>query len=191
MHVSLSALLGLAALTAQVQGHGQVTKPKARLPGDATAGVCGTTLVKFYQADETSYPEALMRANPKGLDSAYDAKKCNLYFCKGFQFADNKANVYSYKPGEKVDFTVQIRIPHEGYANVSIVDTAANKAIGSPLFAWPSGYASGKDFPSKIPANQTAFSVTIPDLGSKCATAGACVRETASCVKNQATDNLL
>ena len=171
MHLSLSALLGLAALSAQVQGHGQVTKPKARLPGDATAAVCGKTLVKFYQADETSYPEALMRANPKGLDSAYDAKKCNLYFCKGFQFDDNKDHVLQYTPGQTVDLEVYIRIPHKGYANVSVVDLASNSVIGAPLKTWADNYAATMS----PPKDQTSFSVKIPELAGKCTKPNECV----------------
>jgi predicted carbohydrate-binding protein with CBM5 and CBM33 domain len=57
-------------------------------------------------------------------------------------------------------------------ANVSIVDTATNTIIGSPLVNYP-------DFANNArptAADQLSFSVTIPsNLGSKCATAGACV----------------
>lgn len=64
-----------------------------------------------------------------------------------------------------------IRIPHKGYANVSVVDTAANAVIGAPLISWPSNYAAS----ANPPANQTKFSVKIPELGGKCTVPGACV----------------
>ncbi|CAK7200055.1 hypothetical protein SEUCBS139899_002743 [Sporothrix eucalyptigena] len=166
MHLSATALLGLVAST---NAHGIVTKPATRTPGDATAAVCGQTMVNFYKQDNTSYPEALMRAH--GLDKDYNAAKCNLYLCRGYQFADNTANVQSYKPGDVVEMDVYIRIPHKGYANVSVVDTTTNTVIGTPLIDWPNNYAATLT----PPANQTKFSVTIPALGDRCTTAGTCV----------------
>lgn len=172
MQLPLTSLLGLAALASQASAHGLVTKPAARTPGAATAAACGETMAKFYQADNTSYPEALMRANPGGLKDGYDPAKCNLYLCRGYQFADNKDHVQSYMAGEVVDMEVFIRIPHKGYANVSIVDTTANKVIGEPLLSWPDNYAATNN----PPKDQTSFNVTIPELDGKCAEAGVCVR---------------
>ncbi|KAK3387920.1 hypothetical protein B0H63DRAFT_500918 [Podospora didyma] len=168
MQFSLATLLSLAGLAAS---HGLVQKPATRQPGDATAAACGKTLVKFYKADNTSYPEALARENPKGLTDGYDPKKCNQYLCKGFQFADNKAGVQSYKAGDVVNLEVYIRIPHKGYANVSVVDTASNTIVGTPLISWADNYASS----NKPPADQTKFSIKVPELGGKCTEAGACV----------------
>jgi hypothetical protein len=180
MHFT-TAILGLTALASQVAGHGLVTKPVTRTPGTVTAGVCGKTMVDFYKSDNTSYPEALIRAG--GLnDKGYAASKCNLWLCKGFQFADNSANVQKYKPGDVIDMEVYIRIPHKGWANVSVVDTVANKVIGAPLLTWGDGYADGKNFPN-LPKNETKFSVTVPDLGGKCTEAGVCV-----CYPRSATD---
>lgn len=164
MHFStVSSALGLASL---VSAHGVVLKPASRKPGDATTEACGRAMVNFYKQDETSYPEAFLRSNPLP-----DRNKCNLFLCKGYQFADNAANVQSYKPGDSVEYEVYIRIPHSGYANVSIVDTTTNKVLGSPLVSWASGYAAS----SKPPADQTKFSVKIPELGAQCTTAGVCV----------------
>ncbi|OAA68268.1 Chitin-binding, domain 3 [Niveomyces insectorum RCEF 264] len=168
MHIIAATLLGLAATLAH--GHGIVTTPATREPGDATAAVCGQTMVDFYKQDNTSYPEALMRAHPV-LGKDYNAAKCNLYLCRGYQFGDNKNGVQSYKPGDVVDMEVFIRIPHKGYANVSVVDTTTNTLIGAPLIDWPDNYAATLN----PPKNQTHFSVTIPDLGSKCTTPGVCV----------------
>ena len=165
----------LAALASTAYGHGTITSPQARTPGSAMNSACGSITTKFYQADNTSYPEALHRANPRGLGSDYNADKCNLYLCRGYQFSDNSKNVFNYKTGDKIPIHIWIRIPHNGYANVSVVDTTANKVIGTPLIDWPSGYANEKVYPN-LPANQTSFTVTVPDLGSSCTTAGQCVR---------------
>lgn len=102
----------------------------------------------------------------------YNAEKCKIWLCKGFKYEDNKDIVSTFTPGQKVPITFDVRAPHEGTANVSIVDTATNTIIGTPLISWDV-YASSA---SSIPTSQTSFSVTIPDnLGSKCSTAGACV----------------
>lgn len=169
MYITTTAFF--AALVTVASAHGLVTKPATREPGAATAAVCGETMVKFYKSDNTSYPEALMRAH--GLDKDYNAAKCNLYLCKGFQFDDNKAagDVQSYKAGDVVDLEVYIRIPHKGYANVSVVDTASNTVIGSPLIKWADNYAASLN----PPKDQTHFSITIPELGDKCTVPGKCV----------------
>lgn len=169
MHFSPLPLLSLATLAAS---HGLITSPLGtRTPSDATAAVCGKTLVSFYKADNTSYPEALLRANPSGLKDGYNPAKCNLWLCKGFQFADNVANVKAYKPGDVVDIEVRIRIAHRGYANVSVVDTGSNTVIGEPLRVWGDGYAAS----TSPPQDQVKFSVKVPELGGKCTTAGSCV----------------
>lgn len=100
-----------------------------------------------------------------------------VWLCKGQQFADNAANVQVYAPGEVVPIQVDLTIPHVGSANVSVVETATNAVLGQPLLSWPSGYADEREFyAGTTPADQTDFSVTIPDdLGGKCAEAGACV----------------
>ncbi|TPX16167.1 uncharacterized protein E0L32_004162 [Thyridium curvatum] len=161
----------ILALVTVASAHGVVQKPHPRTPGAETSTACGKVLTDFYKADNTSYPEALVRSHPTFKPAT---SSCNPYLCRGYQFADNTANVYSYKAGEKVDFSVYIRIPHVGNANVSVVDAKANKVIGEPLKSWPSGYADGKQFPN-LPKDQTQFSVTIPDLSGKCASPGDCV----------------
>jgi hypothetical protein len=104
--------------------------------------------------------------------SDYNAEKCKIWQCKGFKYEDNKDLVQSFTPGQVVPIKFEVRAPHEGTANVSIVDTASNTIIGTPLISWDV-YASSA---SSIPTTQTSFDITIPqDLGSKCSTAGACV----------------
>jgi hypothetical protein len=173
MHFSTATIISLATFVADVCAHGVVNKPATRKPGAATQAACGKGLVDFYNKDNTTYPEALLRAN--GLDSGYNAQKCNIWLCKGFQFDDNTANVMKYKPGDVINMEVWIRIPHKGYANVSVVDMAANKPIGGPLLKWADGYADGAVFPN-LPKDQTTFSVKVPELGGQCTKPGACVR---------------
>ncbi len=172
MYLSKAVLLGLGFLAAQTHGHGLVVKPAARQAGAATQTVCGAKMVQFYQKDNTSYPEALHRQYPSGLGADFDATKCNLYLCRGYQFGDNKQNVQTYKAGDKVDVEVTIRIPHKGYANVSVVDLTTNTVIGDPLKKWADNYAATLS----PPKDQTQFSVTIPDLGTQCTKPDQCVR---------------
>jgi hypothetical protein len=102
----------------------------------------------------------------------YNAAECDIWLCKGFKYADNTANVQSWTAGQVVDFTFDVRAPHTGTANVSIVNTATNTIIGDMLLH----YSDFADNAKTIPANETSFSITIPsDLGDTCATAGACV----------------
>ena len=165
-------LLPLLALLPAALGHGLVRSPPARSPGDATTAACGRAMTTFYKSDNTSYPEALLRSNPTlGAKDGYDAAKCNLWLCKGYQFSDNAANVQAYTTGQTVPFDVWIRIPHRGHANVSVVDTTTNTVVGTPLVAWKENYAAS----AQPPADQTRFSVKIPELDGKCAVAGVCV----------------
>lgn len=168
--LSLTLLLSLPALTLS---HGLVSSPLfTRAPGAATAAACGTTMQKFYLADPTSYPEALLRANPSGLHDGYDAARCNLWLCKGYQFADQPASaVQTYAAGTEVAMEVKVRIPHVGYANVSVVDTGRNVVLGQMLKVWEGGYAAS----TTLPGDQGKFKVVVPELGGRCEKAGACV----------------
>jgi hypothetical protein len=80
--------------------------------------------------------------------------------------------VQSWTAGQTVPFKFEVRAPHTGTANVSIVNTATNTIIGEPLLICID-FADNSKY---IPANETSFPITIPsDLGDTCATAGACV----------------
>lgn len=163
-------LATVTSLLPLVQGHGFVTSPTARMPGSAMAAACGQQVEINQQSD--NYGNIQGELQIASGQSDYNAAKCNIWLCKGYKFADNKDNVYSYSAGQTVDFTVDIRAPHTGVANVSVVDTASNKVIGSPLISWDV-YASTA---TGVTENETYFSVTIPDdLGDKCANAGDCV----------------
>jgi hypothetical protein len=166
-----TTVVGLAAFVAYASAHGIVRSPAIRTPGAATAAVCGQAMVDFYNADNTSYPEAFLRTGNTPLNPAL----CNMWLCKGFQWEDNQDRILRTGPGAVIPIEVFIRIPHVGYANVSIVDTTTNTVIGEPLISWPSGYADGALYPN-LPANQTHFSVTIPELSPRCTVPGSCVR---------------
>ncbi|RDL40773.1 Uncharacterized protein BP5553_00752 [Venustampulla echinocandica] len=163
----------VAALATTVLSHGLITKPNSRAPGAASLAACGASVVNNIKGDNTSHVEGLPEAAAK--DKAYHADQCNLWLCKGLQFGDNKDNVQQWTTGQKVPIDVYIRIPHKGTANISIVDTKTDTYVegGSNLLYW-GDYADEKVKPN-YPANQTSFSVTVPDLGGKCRVAGDCV----------------
>lgn len=165
-----NTFLAAATFISTVSAHGLLTSPQPRLAGAAMEAACGTQVYNNQASD--SYGNIQGELQVAATQTDYDAAACGIWLCKGFKFADNAANIQSWTAGETVDFTFDVRAPHAGYANVSIVDTATNTIIGDMLKVYD-------DFGNNaytIPANQTAFSLTIPsDLGSKCATAGACV----------------
>ncbi|CAG8167738.1 unnamed protein product [Penicillium nalgiovense] len=165
-----TSALAIASIVSLVNGHGFVTSPKARQPGTAMGDACGQQVLSNQNSDKYGNIQGELQVASSQND--YKADKCDVWLCKGYKFADNKENVQSYKAGQKVDFTVDIRAPHTGVANVSVVDTASNKVIGKPLISWDE-YASTA---TGVTDDQENFSVTIPeDLGSQCATAGDCV----------------
>ncbi|CAG8893621.1 unnamed protein product [Penicillium egyptiacum] len=165
-----TSALAVASIVSLVNGHGFVTSPKARQPGTAMGAACGQQVLSNQGSDKYGNIQGELQVASSQKD--YKDAECDIWLCKGYKFADNKDNVQSYKAGQKVDFTVDIRAPHTGVANVSVVDTASNKVIGNPLISWDE-YASTA---TGVTSDETNFSVTIPDdLGSQCATAGDCV----------------
>ncbi|KAK1586105.1 uncharacterized protein LY79DRAFT_591021 [Colletotrichum navitas] len=161
-------ILAVLSFAAAVSAHGKVTSPPPRVAGQAFQEACGNTLLNTEKSDPFGNIQGLAQQAGRSLD----ASKCDLALCKGYKFADNAANVQSFAPGQKVDFKVDIRAPHTGVANVSVVDTTKNSIVGSPLISF-TNYASTK---TGVAANNTAFSVTLPQsLPASCATAGNCV----------------
>ncbi|KAF1951288.1 hypothetical protein CC80DRAFT_481193 [Byssothecium circinans] len=163
----------LLLLTPAALAHGIITSPPARSPGTALAAACGAKITTAQKQDNTSYVEQLTKLATSSTD--YKPAACNLFLCKGLQFADNAANVQSWKAGDVVPIKISMRIPHLGSANVSIVDTKRNKVVGEFLKNWPSGYSPGKT-ESEIPIEQRQFNITVPQgLETTCANAGDCV----------------
>ncbi|KAJ5615227.1 hypothetical protein N7537_000341 [Penicillium hordei] len=162
--------LAFASIISLVNAHGFVTSPEARQPGTAMGAACGQQVQSNQDSDKYGNIQGELQVASSQND--YKAAECDIWLCKGYKFADNKDNVQSYKAGQKVPFKVDIRAPHTGVANVSVVATSSNKVIGAPLISWDV-YASTA---TGVKPDETDFSVTIPDdLGSQCATAGDCV----------------
>ena len=169
----LFTLTTLLFLTPAVLSHGIITTPPSRAIGPGITTACGTAINNAIKADNTSYIEQLTKL--AASDNNFNAASCNLYLCKGLQYSDNAVNVQTWKAGDVVPIKIWLRIPHEGIANVSIVDTKQNKAVGEPLKLWTKGYAPGKS-EKDVPVEQREFSITVPSgLESTCATAGDCV----------------
>lgn len=163
-------LVALAGLVSMVHGHGFVKSPQPRMPGPAMKAACGNQVEINQQSD--NYGNIQGELQVARSQSDYNAEACDIWLCKGYKFADNKDNVYSYTAGQTVDFVVDIRAPHTGVANVSVVDTATNTVIGNTLKSW-TDYASTA---TGVSQDETNFSIAIPDdLGSQCSEAGACV----------------
>jgi hypothetical protein len=163
----------LLALIPSVLSHGLITSPPSRPIGPAILANCGPKVTQDIRLDNTSHVES--RPELAAKDSVYNAEKCNLWLCTGLQFPDNANNTQTWSAGQVVPVKIWIRIPHEGSANVSIVDTKSNTIVGDMLKVWSSGYAPGKK-ESDVPEDQKEFNVTIPaGLEDKCAKPGDCV----------------
>jgi predicted carbohydrate-binding protein with CBM5 and CBM33 domain len=156
----------LVSLLPLVAAHGFLASPPARRPGSAYRATCGEQ--PFYQQS------ADINGNVQGIQQVTGSDKtaaCNLWLCKGFLYEDNTSNVQTYSLGQTIDIRATIAAPHTGYANVSVVKTSTNSMIGTPLIEFQN-YASN----AGVAANNTAFSVTLPDsLGGECTTPGDCV----------------
>ncbi|TVY71281.1 hypothetical protein LSUE1_G007983 [Lachnellula suecica] len=161
----------IAGFASTVLSHGLITSPPARAPGAAMDAACGTAVSALVKADNTSHVEDMPEA--AAATANFNGTACNVFLCKGLQFADNTANVQTFEPGQVVNMLASIPIPHEGPMNVSVINTKTNAAIGAPLISFAS-YAD--ESLAALPANNTNFNVTIPNtLGSACSVAGDCV----------------
>ncbi|KAF4555737.1 Hypothetical protein D9617_2g057000 [Elsinoe fawcettii] len=162
-----ATILASAGLIATVSAHGLLVTPTPRQPGGtAHKAACGQ---QASYIDKNGNVQGILQVVRQQSD--FKAADCNVWLCKGYQFADNTANVQKYSVGQVVPITFNIAAPHTGVANVSIVDTTTNTVIGSPLKSY-SDFASNQH---QSAADEKQFSITIPDLGGKCATAGECV----------------
>lgn len=167
LFVVLSAILLQADY---VLGHARITSPTPRAYGSAMTAACGAAVAKTLTSDLAGPIENSVAK----IDSTTNKTACHLYFCKGAQYADNVSNTRVYAPGTNVTFHIDIVAHHTGTANVSIVDLATQKTIGSPVFLWPV-YANNSVGPANWPKNESDFSIIIPStLGTKCQTKGSC-----------------
>lgn len=167
----MKSFVAFASLLSTVAAHGMVVSPKARALGLNFKDACGEQLFNNQNADPYGNIQALAQLI-KADD--FNATACNLSFCKAYQFSDaNAADIQQFTAGQTVPIKVEIRAPHTGVANVSIVDATTGATIGSPLISF-ANYASTA---TGVAANNTDFSITVPDLGSQCTTAGSCVMQ--------------
>lgn len=159
-----------ALFAAGVSAHGRVTSPTPRPLGDAMKAACGEQVWNMQSSDNNGNIQTMAQIGTSQSD--FDATKCHLWQCRGYQFGDaTDASVQSFTAGEKVPFVVDIAAPHDGVANVSVIDLGANSVIGEALISWDS-YASTA---TGVKDSDENFSVTIPsDLPSTCSTKGGC-----------------
>ncbi|EUC39752.1 hypothetical protein COCMIDRAFT_31167 [Bipolaris oryzae ATCC 44560] len=161
-YVIATAITGFAS---SVAAHGYVASPNARKPGDGLKQACGDQVFNTQNSD--------MYGNVQGSIQNLQGSHpdCRIWQCKGIPFSDH-AEIYSYTPGQVVNITVTIRAPHDGRANVSVIDLATDKIIGKPLISWDK-YAL-----TSVPLSQhpewTDFSITMPDVSDHCNKAGTC-----------------
>ena len=105
MQKLISLALALWSLVAIVSAHGTIKSPTQRGVGTAMFDACGETLYNNQKADPAGNIEGLLKILP------YDQPlkpTCHLWLCKGYQFDDNKSNVYGYSLGEVVPIEVDI-----------------------------------------------------------------------------------
>lgn len=159
-----------ALFAAGVSAHGRVTSPTPRPLGDAMKAACGDQVWNMQSSDNNGNIQTMAQIGTSQSD--FDATKCHLWQCRGYQFDDATADsIQSFTAGQKVPFVVDIAAPHTGVANVSVIDLSANSVIGDALISWDS-YASTA---TGVQPGDENFSVTIPsDLPSTCSTKGGC-----------------
>ncbi|KAH7630127.1 hypothetical protein B0T09DRAFT_142627 [Sordaria sp. MPI-SDFR-AT-0083] len=163
---SALVLLAVSLFTPAASAHGEITSPPARLPGPAMAQACGQQAVNAVLADSTMPIESVPFSS---------SSSCNSFLCRGALFADNASLLQRFTPGQTIPFKASIPIPHEGPCNVSVVNTQTNSVVGQPLLVFDS-YADERL--ARLPANNTAFSVTLPTDGEvlkECGAPGVCV----------------
>src|ERR1700743_3822549 len=114
----------LRAILPYVSGHGRVLSPPFRAPGSAFKSACGQQIFNTESSDENGNIQQEMQTS-KG-QSDFDPTKCVLDVCKGYQFADNTANVQTFTAGQVVNIMAEITAPHTGVMNVSVLNAQTN-----------------------------------------------------------------
>ncbi|KAH8897690.1 hypothetical protein GQ53DRAFT_637985 [Thozetella sp. PMI_491] len=163
MVASTTKILLLAAAI-QVRGHARIDDPTPRGASAHYKYCCYPKL----SIDPTGPIENAVQY----ADADYN---CNAYLCRGYQYGDNKDNVIDVKAGDTLHFHINLVASHKpGYANMSVVDTAANTVITAlkTWDHWPD-VTDGSTFEEK-----TQFNITVPEgLESRCDQGGKCVMQ--------------
>ncbi|KAB5570103.1 hypothetical protein GE09DRAFT_1054998 [Coniochaeta sp. 2T2.1] len=172
----LPLLLLLTSLPNPVLSHGYLTHPPPRQPGPSTLSACGSPIYSAITRDLTSHIEGLPELSTLPDSGFTNSTLCNLWLCRGLQYADNLNQTQLWRTGEVVKVKVKITIPHDGMANVSVVDTRRNEVVGEMLKVWEAGYANEKEFfEGRMPRDVTEFEVTLPKgLEGRCRGGGDC-----------------
>ncbi|KAI5782072.1 hypothetical protein DFH27DRAFT_473892, partial [Peziza echinospora] len=166
MHFTAFTLI--SALVATVSSHGNIISHNIRQPADTFAVICGQTAYDLLRQDIHRSHQNLIDAVPS--DPSFDrARNCNFFLCKGIPFIDNLENVYQFRPNEVIDIEYLITIPHDGVANMSVVDTYTNRMIGRPLLSF-SAFGSTPDNLA-----ETNFNFRMSNVGTRCKEQGRCV----------------
>ncbi|KAH9881789.1 hypothetical protein J1614_000960 [Plenodomus biglobosus] len=163
---SYSAAVAVAGFVSSVAAHGYISSPSPRMPGDGLKAACGEQVYNQQFSDHFGNVQGALQ-NLQG-----DHPDCKMWQCKGVPFAD-ASEVFSYTAGEVIPMKIEIRAPHDGVANVSIVKTSSDTVIGAPLISWDE-YALTSS-PLSAHPDWTSFDITMPDVSNECATAGDCV----------------
>jgi hypothetical protein len=138
------------------------------MPGDGLKAVCGDQVFNQQSSDHYGNVQGALQ----NLQGSHP--DCRMWQCKGVPFSDAKeADIQQYKAGDVVSMKVEIRAPHDGVANVSIVSVSSDKVVGKPLITWDE-YALTSSPIDQHP-DWTGFNFTMPDVSSECAKAGDCV----------------
>ena len=163
---SYSAAIALAGFASSVAAHGFITSPAPRLPGDGLKAACGDQVYNQQSSDHYGNVQGALQ----NLQGSHP--DCRMWQCKGVPFAD-AGDIFSYTAGQVIPMKVEIRAPHDGVANVSIVNIKTDKVIGEPLKSWDS-YALTSSPISEHP-EWTSFDITMPDVSAECANKGDCI----------------
>lgn len=163
---SYTAAIAIAGFASSVAAHGFISSPTPRQPGEGLKAACGDQVFNQQSSDKYGNVQGALQ----NLQGSHP--DCRMWHCKGVPFED-AGEVFSYTAGQKIPMTVEIRAPHDGVANVSIVKTSSDTVIGQPLISWDK-YALTSSPISQHP-DWTSFDITMPDVSADCAKAGDCV----------------
>jgi hypothetical protein len=163
---SYTAAVTLVCFATSVAAHGFISSPSPRLPGPGLKAACGDQVFNQQSSDKYGNVQGALQ-NFRG-----DHPDCRMWQCKGVPFAD-AGEIFSYTPGQKIPMKVEIRAPHDGVANVSIVKVSSDTVIGQPLISWDK-YALTSS-PISAHPDWTDFEITMPDVSTECSKGGDCV----------------
>lgn len=163
---SYTAAFALAGFVSSVASHGFISSPTPRQPGEGLKAACGDQVFNQQSSDKYGNVQGALQ-NLQGSQP-----DCRMWQCKGVPFED-AGEVFSYTAGQVIPMTIEIRAPHDGVANVSIVKVSSDTVVGSPLISFDE-YALTST-PLSAHPEWTKFDITMPDVSTECANAGDCV----------------